>query len=217
MTFQDSEVYYGDAAPENYNSNLTNTEWKHDETVDTSVTMIGDKPTLDITCTPESGKIADNKINTKQDIAVDVTVKIGTTNVTDYTTFQHTDCTNGESAPENGKFWLHVKTCQLTITKTGGADGEPYVFTIKKDNEQYSEVTIVGNKSETIYELPVGAYTIEEDTGWSWRYTGDNGSNAILSAQNYTGSITCTNSNPKPYWLNGYSAVVENVYGTANN
>ena len=217
LTFQDSEVYYGDAAPENYNSNLTNTEWKHDETVDTSVTMIGDKPTLDITCTPESGKIADNKINTKQDIAVDVTVKIGTTNVTDYTTFQHTDCTNGESAPENGKFWLHVKTCQLTITKTGGADGEPYVFTIKKDNEQYSEVTIVGNKSETIYELPVGAYTIEEDTGWSWRYTGDNGSNAILSAQNYTGSITCTNSNPKPYWLNGYSAVVENVYGTANN
>lgn len=214
LTFQDSEVYYGDAAPENYNSNLTNTEWKHDETVDTSVTMIGDKPTLDITCTPESGKIADNKINTKQDIAVDATVKIDNTDVTDYTTFRHTDCAGKTCiVPEGKAFLLHVKTCQLTITKTGGADGEPYVFTVKKDGTKYSEVTIVGNGNATIVELPVGTYSIEEDTDWSWRYTGDNGSSATLSAQNSTGSITCTNTKTQDYWLNGYSDVVTNIFG----
>lgn len=214
LTYKDSDVYYGDTAPENYNSNLTNTEWKHDETVDTSVAMIGDKPTLDITYTPESGKIVDNKINTKQDIAVDVTVKIDTNNVTDYTTFQHTDCTGLQCGnPDNGRFWLHVKTCQLTITKSGGADGEPYVFAVKKDGKKYSEVTIVGNKSETIYELPVGTYTIEEDTGWSWRYTGNNGNGASLTAQSPSDTITCANTKDKNFWLNGYSDVVTNIFG----
>lgn len=213
LTYKDSDVYYGDTAPENYNSNLTNTEWKHGETVDTSVIMIDTAPPLVITYTTETGKIVDNKINTKQDIAVDAAVKINNADVIDYTTFQHTDCTAEEDAPENGKFWLHVKTCQLTITKQGGADGEPYVFTIKKGDAKYSEVTIVGNNSVTIYELPVGTYTIEEDTDWSWRYTGDNGSSATLSAQNSTGSITCTNTKTQDYWLNGYSDVVTNIFG----
>lgn len=214
LTYKDSEVYYGDTAPENYNSNLTNTEWKHDETVDTSVAMIGTAPRLVITYTPESDKITGAKINTKQDIAVGVAVKIDTTDVTNDTAFQHTDCTGLQcGAPDNGKFWLHVKTCQLTITKKGGADGEPYVFTVKKDNEKYSEVTIVGNGEATIVELPVGIYTIQEDEGWSWRYTGNNGSNATLSAQNSNGSITCTNTKTQDYWLNGYSDVVTNIFG----
>lgn len=214
LTFQDSEVYYGDTAPENYNSNLTNTEWKHDETVDTSVAMIGTAPRLVITYTPESDKIVGGKISTKKDIAVVVTVKINNTDVTSYTTFQHTDCTDRQCGiPDNGKFWLHVKTCQLTIYKTGGASDEPYVFTVMKDDMKYSEVTIVGNNSEIIYELPVGTYSIEEDTGWSWRYTGNNGSSATLSAQNSTGSITCTNTKTQDYWLNGYSDVVTNILG----
>lgn len=219
LTFQDSEVYYGDTAPTDFSGNMTSEVWKHGDTLSTAdgVTMIGYKPTLVISYDPENDKIAGNKISTKQDIAVGATVEIGSTDVTGKTAFQHTVCTTGEDAPANGKFWLHVKTCQLTITKEGGASGEPYVFTVMKDGTKYSEVTIVGNGEATIVELPVGTYTIEEDTGWSWRYTGDNGSNAILSAQNYTGFITCTNSNPKPYWLNGYSAVKKNVYGTANN
>lgn len=220
LTFQDSEVYYGDNAPTDFSANKTPEVWKHGEilSTDNGVNMIGTAPTLVISYTPENGKIVDGKISTKQDIAVDATVKIGTTDVTSYTTFQHMNCEGKTCTVPNGKeFLLHVKTCQLTITKTGGADSEPYVFTVKKGDAKYSEVTINGNGSVTIYELPVGTYSIEEDTGWSWRYTGDNGSNAILSAQNYTGFITCTNSNPKPYWLNGYSAVKKNVYGTANN
>ncbi|MCI7638462.1 MAG: VWA domain-containing protein [Clostridiales bacterium] len=216
LTYKDSEVYYGDNAPTDFSANKTPEVWKHDDTLstDNGVNMIGTAPPLSITYTPEAGKIADGKINTKQDIAVDATVKIDTTDVTDNTVFEHTNCEGKAcNVPEGKAFLLHVKTCQLTITKTGGADGEPYVFTVMKDGKEYSEVTIVGNGNATIVELPVGTYSIEEDTGWSWRYTGDNGNGASLTARSPSDTITCTNSNSMPYWLNGYSDVVTNIFG----
>ena len=220
LTFQDSEVYYGDTAPD-YTGNLTDTEWKHGDTASTTVTMIGTAPTLSLTYTPEAGKIADGKINTKQDIAVDVAVEIDGTNVTTDTTFKHADCTGKTcTVPEGKEFLLHVKTCQLTITKNGGTDGEPYVFNIYKDDSTnvYTQVTIVpdgDNRSVTIYELPVGTYTIQEDTGWSWRFTPTIGDGVTLSKANASGTIACSNRLSKPYWLNGFSTVVENVYGVA--
>lgn len=178
--------------------------------------MIGTAPTLDFVYTPDSSKIADGKINTKEDIGVDVTVKIGDIDVTNKTTFQHTNCEGKTcTVPDGKEFLLHVKTCQLTVTKSGGASDEPYVFDIYKDGVKYSEVTIKGDDSKTIYELPVGSYTIQEDTGWSWRYSANNGSEAVLSATDPEGTITCTNTKSKNYWLNGYSDVVTNVYGSS--
>ena len=218
LTFKDSEVYYGDTAPD-YTGNLTDTKWKHGDTASTTVTMIGDAPTLALTYTPDSTKIASGKVNTKQDIAVDVTVKINGTDVTSNTTFQHTDCAGKTcTVPEGKEFLLHVKTCQLTITKTDGAANEPYVFTVNKDGVKYTEVTIVGNGSATIYELPVGTYTIAEDTGWSWRFSPSYSVDKVtLSNSNTEGTITCTNTLNKPYWLNGFSDVVKNIFGTTNN
>ena len=212
LTYKDSSVYYGDTAPTDYSSNLTSTKWKHRTTEDSSVTMTGENPTLYMIYTPETHKIQDGKINTKEDVAVDVAVKIGTTDVTDKTTFVHTKCDANCTDPANGKFWLHVKTCQLTVTKTGGAGNESYVFTVYKDGVKYSEVSIYGNNSETIYELPVGSYTIAEESGWSWRWTANNGSAAILSKDVTSGTITCTNSsNGKNYWLNGFSEIIKNI------
>ena len=82
-----------------------------------------------------------------------------------------------------------------------------------KDGVKYTEVTIVGNSSVTICELPIGVYTIREDTGWSWRFTPGYGSAATLSKANASGTIACSNRLSEPYWLNGFSTVVENVYG----
>lgn len=220
LTYKDSEVYYGDNVPTDYSGNLTNTEWKHGETksTDSGVTMIGTAPTLDPTYTPEAGKIADGKINTKEDISVDVSVKIGTDDVTTYTTFQHTACTGKTcTLPAGAEFFLHVKTCTLTVQKTGGDSNEPYVFNICKDGVKYSEVTIVGNDTQTLYELPVGNYTIVENEGWSWRYSADNGGIAALTAQYPTGSITCTNTKTKDQWLNGFSNVEKNIFGVKHN
>lgn len=212
LTYKDSSVYYGDTAPTDYSSNLTSTKWKHGTTEGSSETMTGENPTLYMTYTPETHKIQDGKINTKEDVAVDVAVKIGTTDVTDKTTFVHTKCDANCTDPVNDKFWLHVKTCQLTVTKTGGAGNESYVFTVYKDGVKYSEVSIYGNNSETIYELPVGSYTIAEESGWSWRWTANNGSKATLSKDVTSGTITCTNSsNGKNCWLNGFSGIIKNI------
>lgn len=215
LTFKDSTAYYGDTAPTDFSGNLTNTEWKHGETksTDSGVTMIGTAPTLDLTYTPEAGKIAGGKINTKEDISVDVSVKIGTDDVTDETSFVHTKCDETCTDPANGKFWIHINTCTLNITKQGGAVDESYVFDVLKDGEKYSEVTVWGNGTETLVELPVGDYTIVENTGWSWRYTANNGGSAALTAQSPTGSITCTNTKTNDQWLNGFSTVVRNIFG----
>ena len=227
LTFADSEVYYGVDVPTNndYGSNQVGTEtWKHGDTVstDAGVTMLGTKPELNISYTPDASKISGSKY-TKQDVPVKATVKIGTDDVTQSTTFVHQNCTaencgwTAPTTPGNPAFLLHVKTCQLTITKTGGATNESYVFDVYKDGAKYSEVTIEGNSSQTIYELPVGTYTIQENTGWSWRYNADDDSNAILSATSPTGNITCTNSsNGKIFWLNGFSQVVRNIFGISH-
>lgn len=215
LTFRDSQAYYGETIGNDFSENHTGTSWKHGTTVDTSVQMIGTAPTLTLVyTTPEAGKIEGGKIATKHDIGVDVEVKIGNVDVTRYTGFVHTDCgENPCDVPENCEFVIHVNTCQLTITKTGGTDGEPYVFTILKDGKAYTYASITGNGSVTIAELPVGTYAIQEDAGWSWRYTADNGFGATLSSEKPAGSIICRNENRDPYWLNGYSDVVENIFG----
>ena len=84
---------------------------------------------------------------------------------------------------------------------------------MNKDGAEYTEASITGNGSVTIYELPVGTYTIEEDTGWSWRYAPSYSDNVTLDKDHTTGTINCTNSLNKPYWLNGFSNVVKNIFG----
>ena len=222
LTFKDSTAYYGETVPANndYSSNKVGSEtWKHGDTASTDegVTMLGTKPMLDITSTPDESKLKDGKY-TKQDVPVAATVKIGTENVNEHTTFVHQDCTGKTcTLPEDYHFWIHIQTCTLNITKQGGAADESYVFDVFKDGVKYSEVTVEGNTSQTLYELPIGNYTILENTGWSWRYNADNGSGAALSAANPNGSITCTNSsNGKIYWLNGFSQVVRNIFGISH-
>lgn len=220
LTFKDSEGYYGETVPADFSGNKVSETWKHGNTTsaDTGVTMIGTMPTLNLSYTPEAGKIDNNKINTKQDIGVDVAAKIGNTDVTNHTTFKHENCTGQTcTLPEGKEFLIHVKTCTLTIKKTGGADNESYVFDVLKDGTKYSEVTIWGNGTEELVELPVGTYTIQENTGWSWRYNADNGTGVTLSAEAPAGEITCTNkSNDKIYWLNGFSQVVRNIFGVSH-
>lgn len=224
LTFKDSTAYYGETVPANndYSSNyVANSEkWKNGGkySTDDGVQMIGTKPTLDITYTPDESKLEGGKY-TKQDVPVSATVKIGTENVNEHTTFVHQDCTTAcgwenPATPGTPAFLIHIQTCTLSITKQGGADNEAYVFDVLKDGEKYSEVTVWGNSTETLVELPIGTYTISENAGWSWRYSANNGGSAALTAQNPTGSITCVNTKNNNQWLNGFSEVVRNIFGT---
>ena len=217
LTFRDSTAYYGETVPTNndYSSNRVGTEkWMHDGTEAVPSEMLGTKPTLDISYAPDESKLENGKY-TKQDVPVSATVKIGTENVNEHTTFVHQDCTGKTcTLPEGYHFWIHIQTCTLSITKQGGADNESYVFDVFKDGEKYSEVTVWGNGMETLVELPIGTYTISENTGWSWRHSANNGGSAALTAQNPTGRITCVNTKNNNQWLNGFSEVVRNIFGT---
>ena len=219
LTYEDGTVYYGDtfdrATLPGYH---TSTSWFHNGTDAATVSMTGAEPKLNSAYSYDTTLLTDI-VNTKQDIPVKATISIGDTNITADTTFLHTDCAGETWSHTSGDpaFLLHVRTCALTVTKTGGADGEPYVFTVYRNGNPYTQVTVVGNSSITIYELPVGKYTIEEDTGWSWRYDAtydpDKPDGCTLTAGHNSGSITCTNTLKNDRWLNGFSDVIANIFG----
>ena len=219
LTYEDGTVYYGDtfdrATLPGYR---TSTSWFHNGTDAATVTMTGTAPALTYGYTYDTTLLTDI-VNTKQDIPVKATISIGETDITGDTTFLHTDCAGETWSHTSGDpaFLLHVRTCALTVTKTGGADGEPYVFNVYRNGDLYTQVTVVGNSSITIYELPVGKYTIEEDTGWSWRYDAtydpDKPDGCTLTAGHNSGSITCTNTLKNDRWLNGFSDVIANIFG----
>ena len=219
LAYEDGTVYYGDtfdrATLPGY---CTSTRWFHGTTEDTTVSMTGTAPALTYGYSYDTTLLTDI-VNTKQDIPVKATISIGDTNITGDTTFLHTDCAGETWSHTSGDpaFLLHVRTCALTVTKTGGTDGEPYVFNVYRNGDLYTQVTVVGNSSITIYELPVGKYTIEEDTGWSWRYDAtydpDKPDGCTLTAGHNSGSITCTNTLKNDRWLNGFSDVIANIFG----
>lgn len=219
LTYEDGTVYYGDtfdrATLPGYR---TSTSWFHNGTDAATVSMTGAEPKLNSAYSYDTARPTDI-VDTKQDIPVKATISIGDTNITADTTFLHTDCAGETWSHTSGDpaFLLHVRTCALTVTKTGGADGEPYVFTVYRNGNPYTQVTVVGNSSITIYELPVGKYTIAEDTGWSWRYDAaydpDKPDGCTLTAGHNSGSITCTNTLKNDRWLNGFSDVIANIFG----
>lgn len=172
LTFKDSEGYYGDTAP-GFDDNLTATVWKHGET-EANTAVMGAAPALTLLYTPDEGAIVDGKINARQDIGVAVTVKSGDQDVTNATTFLHTNCAGKTCTLPDGKaFLLHVNTCSLTISKTvtGQNNGQSFVFTVKDANGNViTTVAVKGGASKTITGLPIGTYTVTEDTQWSWQY-----------------------------------------------
>lgn len=236
LTFADSEVWYGGQYTDYNTANYESVAWKHGETVDSSVTMEGSAPTtlkLDYATTPENA-IVEGYIAVPDDIPVNVSVKIGETDIDGHVSFVHDECEHsgcdfGTEGAVPCKFILHVNTCSLTVEKAiaegshlqdsdqsfifkvsflGITDGEDTILSPADYN-----VLIVGTGSRTIVGLPVGSYTVSEDTKWSWRYTLDESTDntAVLSAKNSTATVTMTNELNNEFWLSD-EAVATNVF-----
>lgn len=220
LTYVDTWAYYGGDVPTEAElaSCLSSARWVHGET-EADESKMGSAPALSMTYAPKpdmldsTGKI----INTKQDIPVDVTVKLGQTDVSQYTAFKHTDC-DGMTCrlPENSAFLIHVATCELTVTKEGGETGETYIMDVYKDGNLYTQVTVAANSSVSVKELPVGTYSVQENESWAWRYTSSVTGPVALSGSNHKGTITCSNTKDNNQWLS-HSAAAQNTYGTANS
>ena len=109
----------------------------------------------------------------------------------------------------------------LTITKrVEGTDPieQSFIFTVTGTNGFSMSVVMspedfgAGRScSVTITNLPVGSYTVTEDTGWSWKYTCANDSQNATIAGNDTVTVNFTNTRDGEPWLGG-TDIVENVF-----
>lgn len=117
---------------------------------------------------------------------------------------------------------IYLKTSEtsLTISKTGWNMLDPnqtYLFNVAGTNingEAFElTVAIVGNGSTTITGLKVGTEcTVKEITEWSWRYTPNDGEQAVtLAVDPEQNKISFQNTRPMIYWLDG-NAHKDNVF-----
>lgn len=214
LTFKDSEGYYGDTVP-GFDGNLTATVWKHGET-EANTAVMGEAPELTLTYTPDADAIVDGKINTRTDFGVAAAVKIGETDVTANTTFQHTSCDGKTCTPPDGTAFLcHVNTCSLTISKAVTGDGanqnQTFVFDVKDSTGKVvTTIVLKNNERKTITGLAVGTYTVTEDTNWSWSYSivGDNNKTATLSSTTTSAVVDVTNHYNSHNWLTSIADVI---------
>lgn len=73
------------------------------------------------------------------------------------------------------------------------------------------QVVIKGTGSVTIADLPLGTYTVTEDTDWSWRYTqqsvaGLTDGKVLVDADGTT--VTFTNTKTNNQWLSDESSII---------
>ncbi len=234
LTFKDQYFWYGESVPtsDTLQGAKVCLKWRNLDgyyttapIFNTSNTVIsGDEPIVTFVCSPVTSEASLPKV----DVPVQVTVsKIGYiySNYEHYTYFAWEECspvceqrvvshTQDSTLPE---FYLHINTCSLTITKIGGDSTEPYVFDIMKDGVFYTQATVCGNNSVTIYELPIGEYTVFEDMKLSWRYTSEMSDDGIilLNRTNNYGKVSCTNTLKDKKWLNDYD-LIANIPGEVN-
>lgn len=213
ITFKDSIIDYN-ATPDYATDNLGGVVWKHEDTVANTANMTGIEPTLTYAYDPAAGTFT-------QDTGVKVTVSAnGETLPADAVTFRHDLCTfpGCKYTDDCGyQFYVHIKVFDLTIVKAAADDSKPidkdqtFVFHVKgKNNNVDMQVVITGANKQVIKNLPVGEYTITEDTSWSWKYTPTSKDQFVTTSDinNGTATVTFENENKGTNWLTSLADVI---------
>lgn len=100
----------------------------------------------------------------------------------------------------------------LTIQKQGCEDideKQTFLFHVKGSSADPNTedidltVTVHGNGQTTVTDLPVGNYTVTEETEWSWRYTPDGGADRTFKAAIGGTNLVYQNSRTQTQWLDG--------------
>ena len=106
----------------------------------------------------------------------------------------------------------------LVINTIGCTDvdaGQIFIFNVKGTSALSLHVeftvTVVGNGSVTIKELPIGNYTVTELTAWSYRYTPDSVEKSIeLSVDAAYNKLTFSHLRSNNKWLDGNANNINN-------
>lgn len=217
VTFKDSIIDYN-ATPDYEKDNLVKVVWKHGN--DVAANMTGTAPELTYTYDPKQKPLT-------EDTYVNVTVSAnGTELPKDVVTFKHNDCTFSGCSfdPEQGQFIVHINVFDLTIVKAAADDSKPidkdqtFVFKVTNTNTgKTMEVVITGDGQQTIKNLPMGSYTITEDTNWSWKYTPVDKDGAVVPSQTITATgattVTFENENKGTNWLTSLAKAINTWAG----
>lgn len=100
----------------------------------------------------------------------------------------------------------------ITIQKTGCEEideNQTFLFRVKGNAEDPNTkdvdltVTVHGNGQTTVTDLPVGEYTVTEESGWSWRYTPNVGADRTFEAAIGGTNLVYQNSRTQTQWLDG--------------
>lgn len=201
---EDVTRYYGESyTPDgsNVNASVSWTDAKHSNI--TAADATGDAPytTKDIQIGYDwVGKIGTD-IVPNHDTDVNLTYKVNGNDITDKV--------NGDKS-----YKVIAKTCTLTVNKSVAktySNNDSFIFNVVgKGNVPYNaQVVITGNGSATLTGLPVGDYTVTEDTAWSWRYKSDNSkATTTLSSAKDNDSVTITNKLDDNRWLGDETFVI---------
>ena len=109
------------------------------------------------------------------------------------------------------EFYVHVKTCSITITKLGYDEnlqngGQTFLFEVVDSNNAVVATVAIGETgSATVVGLPVGTYTVREVNAWSWRYKAHDDVTVTLNAASPTGTAEFENVVANRHWLSGDS------------
>ncbi len=211
ITFNDSRINYGETA--DYNNNGGTVVWKHEGTAAESASMTGTAPGLTYAYDPAATAFT-------KDTYVKVTVTsdkdTATTKISDAVTFVHTKDTDFPGCsfdPAQGQFIVHINVFDLTIVKSAKAGttidpNQTFVFKVKNnDNGKTMEIVITGEGQKTVKSLPMGSYTITEDTGWSWQYhpTADT---QTITVSETSKTVTFENAKTPTNWLTSIADVI---------
>ena len=202
ITFNDSRINYGETA--DYRDNGGTVVWKHGDDVADDESMTGTAPTLTYAYDPAEDAFT-------KDTYVKVTVSAnGETLPAGVVTFRHGDCDfpgcSSSFDSKQGQFMVHINVFDLTIQKTAKAGttidpNQTFVFKVKNnDNGKTMEIVITGEGQQTVKGLPMGSYTITEDTGWSWQYRPTEPTQTITVSET-SRTVTFENETAPTNWL----------------
>ena len=127
--------------------------------------------------------------------------------------WDHQGCMSGNPNPDY-QFYVHVLPCKLTVAKSLSGDKkysetDTFLFKVNGSGNPLAEqvknleIFITGAGSKVITGLPVGTYTVTEDTGWSWRYEveANEDRSATLAAGKSDETISFVNALTNTKWL----------------
>ena len=221
IVWKDIEVYLGDTVDLDTAFNSVSWTDANADTTHTAPEATGTAPVIAYTYSIYDGGLGsiggDIYTPARTDACpINVSVTVGGMSELDEYVTSNSSCdthqivshTLSANSPE---FYVHVKTCSITITKLGYDEnlqngGQTFLFEVVDSNNAVVATVAIGEYgSATVVGLPVGTYTVREVNAWSWRYKAHDDVTVTLNAASPTGTAEFKNEVDNSHWLSGDS------------